>query len=68
LRTTGDFFDKLNPQRTLKRLSQRAAKLGFAAKFEAVGVELPPEPPKKKRGRPRKTPAATELTDGNIGS
>jgi transposase len=64
----GDYFDKLNPQRTLKRLSQRAAKLGFAAKFEAIGVELPPEPPKKKRGRPRKTPTATGLTDGNIGS
>lgn len=63
----GDYFDKLNPQRTLKRLSQRAAKLGFAAKFEAIGVELPPEPPKNKRGRPRKIPTATELTDGNIG-
>jgi len=29
----GDFFDQLNPQRTLKRLSQRAAKRGFAAEF-----------------------------------
>jgi transposase len=64
----GDYFDKLNPQRTLKRLSQRAAKLGFAAKFEAIGMELPAEPPKKKRGRPRKTPPAMELTDGNIGT
>jgi hypothetical protein len=62
----GDYFDKLNPQRTLKRLSQRAAKLGFAAKCVAIGVELLPEQPKKKRGRPRKIPIATELTDGNI--
>lgn len=46
--------DQLNLQRTLKRLSQRAAKLSFAAKFEAIGAELPQEPPKKKRGRRRK--------------
>jgi hypothetical protein len=64
----GANFDQLNLQRTLKRPSQRAAKLGFAAKFEAIGAELPREPPKKKRGRPRRIPTAKELTDGNIGS
>ncbi len=50
----GDFFEQLNPQRTLKRLSQRAARLGFAAEFEAIGAKLPPHPPKEKgedRGR-----------------
>ena len=62
----GDYFDKLNPQRTLKRLTQRAAKLGFAAKFEEIGVDLSPEPLKKRRGRPRKIPPATELNDGTI--
>ncbi|MFN9460876.1 MAG: transposase [Acidobacteriota bacterium] len=64
----GANFDQLNLQRSLKRLSQRAAQLGFAAKFEAIGAELPQESPKKKRGRPRKIPTAKELTDGNIGS
>ncbi len=62
----GDYFDKLNPARTLKRISKRAAKLGFAVRFEALGIELKPEAPKKPRGRPRKQPTKLKLSDSSI--
>lgn len=61
-----DYFDKLNPARTLTRIRKRAAKLGFAVKFEALGIEMKPEEPKKARGRPRKQPTAPELSDSSI--
>ena len=61
----GDYFDKLNPAKALKRITQRAARLGYAVKLEALGV-LPQEPVSKKpRGRPRK--AQPPLSDGSIG-
>lgn len=63
----GDFFDQLNPKRTLKRLTQRAAKLGFTVRFEAIGLQMPPEEPKKRPGRPRKAPRPPELSTCNIG-
>ena len=66
----GDYFDKLNPERTAQRLMVRIAKLGFdveikrrpvpavAPVVEAVSVVevVVEEPVKKKRGRPRKSP------------
>ncbi|MFN7646564.1 MAG: transposase [Acidobacteriota bacterium] len=51
-----------------RRIEMTAHGGGFAVKFEAIGVELPPEPPKTKRGRPRTISLATELTDGNFGT
>lgn len=56
----GDYFDKLNPAKALKSISRRAAKLGYAIKLEALGV-VPPPPPRRPRGRPRK--AHIPLTD-----
>jgi transposase len=61
----GDYFDKLNPARAIKRITQRAAKLGYAIKLEALGIPLAPVAPKRPRGRPRK--ARPGLTDGIIG-
>ena len=65
----GDYFDKLNPERTAQRLLVRITKLGFdveikrrpvpavAPVVEAVSVVevAVEEPVKKKRGRPRKS-------------
>lgn len=52
----GDYFDQLNPARALKRITQRAAKLGFAIRLEALGVAVEPPAAKRPRGRPRKAP------------
>jgi transposase len=66
----GDYFDKLNPERTAQRLLVRIAKLGYEVEIkqrpvpavapvvEAVSVveTAVDEPVKKKRGRPRKSP------------
>lgn len=60
----GDYFDRLNPARTLKRISQRAAKLGYAVHFAALGIPIEPITPKRPRGRPRK--AQPDLSDGHI--
>lgn len=62
----GDYFDKLNPARALKRLTQRAARLGYAVKLEALGVLIEPPAAKRPRGRPRK--AQPPLNDGGIGT
>lgn len=66
----GDYFDKLNPERTAQRLLLRIAKLGYEVEIKQRPVpavapvkEAPSvvevaveEPVKKKRGRPRKSP------------
>ena len=66
----GDYFDKLNPERTAQRLLVRIAKLVFEVEIkrrpvpvvapvvEAVSVveTAVEEPAQKKRGRPRKVP------------
>ena len=57
----GDYFDKLNPAKALKNISRRAARLGCAIKLEALGA-VPPPPPRRPRGRPRR--AQIPLTDG----
>jgi transposase len=67
----GDYFDRLNPERTAQRLLIRIAKLGFDVVIKrrpdhavvpvvktVVAVE---EPTKKKRGRPRKLPPVGNL-------
>jgi transposase len=51
----GDFFDRLNPARTTKRLSQRLERLGYEVVLKPR--QTPPltaPPPKRPRGRPRK--------------
>jgi len=51
----GDFFDRLNPQRTTKRLSQRLEKLGYDVILKPrAEAALQPPLPKRPRGRPRK--------------
>ena len=59
----GDFFDRLNPQRTSKRLSQRLERLGYEVilKPRPEKVEQPPVS-KRPRGRPRKAPN-TQVAD-----
>jgi len=62
----GDYFDKLNPERTAHRLMVRIEKLGFEVEIKrrpvpavapvVVDVPVVEEPVKKKRGRPRKAP------------
>jgi len=61
----GDYFDKLNPARVLKRITKRAERLGYAVKLEALGVLVEPIGPKRPRGRPRKAQPA--VSDGLIG-
>ena len=72
----GDYFDKLNPGKTARRLTARLQRLGFSVALtrtpqEAVTVPIlanpvhdqdPPAPPKRKRGRPRKYPAVGTIT------
>lgn len=60
----GDFFDRLNPARTTKRLSQRLERLGYE-------VILKPRPDtalpaaKRPRGRPRKA-STTQASDNTL--
>ena len=61
----GDYFDKLNPARVLKRITKRAERLGYAIRLEALGVPVSPVGPKRPRGRPRKAQPA--VSDGFIG-
>lgn len=60
----GDYFDRRNPGRTIERLTARLEQIGFrvtltplAPPCAPVAVLAPEEPPKRKRGRPRKYPA-----------
>jgi len=66
----GDYFDQKNPQRVGKRLIGRLERMGYTfpvppvAPVVAVAPQpaawpaaAPNDPPKKKRGRPRKLPA-----------
>lgn len=59
----GDFFDRLNPQRTTKRLSQRLERLGYEVilKPRADTAEQPLVA-QRPRGRPRKAPK-TQVAD-----
>lgn len=64
----GDYFDRLNPTRTIRRLMARFERIGFRVTLTplpaaATGASVTPAteateaPPKRKRGRPRKSPA-----------
>ena len=70
----GDYFDRLNPGRTVRRLTARLERIGYTVTLSprdaevanpekdllklASGVESEVQQPvKRKRGRPRKTPA-----------
>ena len=60
----GDYFDRLNPGRAIRRLTARLERIGYAVTLEprsVVPATLPvtsaEEPPNRKRGRPRKYPA-----------
>jgi transposase len=57
----GNYFDKLNPERTAKRLIERLEAIGYQGNFHKI-VDPPMPPgditaaePKNKRGRPRRT-------------
>jgi transposase len=53
----GDYFDRLNPVRATRRLSQRLERLGFEVILKPRAETMPETPPPKRpRGRPRKTP------------
>jgi hypothetical protein len=49
----GEFFDRLNPTRTTKRLTQRLERLGFQVVLKPTGPPPTPPPPRR-RGRPYK--------------
>ena len=66
----GDYFDKLNPGRTTRRLTARLQRMGYSVTLTpqegghdaSVGLTPAPVqqvavPEKRKRGRPRKSPA-----------
>jgi transposase len=62
----GDYFDRLNPEKAARRLVARLERLGYPVTLPAAvrpdpptvdpGPVEPVEPPKRKRGRPRKSP------------
>ena len=71
----GDYFDRLNPGRTVKRLTARLQRMGYTVSIEpkvAASHDLvqlvdavhtgAPEPAKRKRGRPRKMAAVETIT------
>ena len=62
----GDFFDRLNPARTSKRLSQRLERLGYEVILQRRSPD-PAEPPlpKRPRGRPRKA-SNTQTVDNKL--
>lgn len=63
----GDYFDRLNPEKAARRLVARLERLGYPVTFSGAVRPDPPrldplpatpvEPPKRKPGRPRKSPA-----------
>lgn len=71
----GDYFDRLNPGRTVRRLTARLERIGYQvtlsplapqadsliALASAMQPELP-QPAKRKRGRPRKYPVVEPAT------
>src|SRR5687768_407891 len=74
----GDYFDQKNPERVAKRLIGRLERLGYiflvppvapviplapiAPKLAALPLVTAGDPPKRKRGRPRKMPTLDLLT------
>lgn len=55
----GDYFDRLNPSRTTKKLSARLERLGYEVVLKPLSPPEASVPPKKPRGRPRKGPNST---------
>lgn len=60
----GDFFDRLNPARTTKRLSQRLERLGYEVILKPQVRAPESSTPKRPRGRPRKAPNAQPIDNG----
>jgi transposase len=71
----GDYFDKLNPGRTAKRLKARLERMGYAVSLQPLHAQSAPasavdatppaasqEPSKRKRGRPRKASAVEPIS------
>src|SRR5258708_23010593 len=68
----GDYFDRLNPERTARRLVARMEQMGFQVEVtrrpapvpapEPTAVAPAERPAKRKRGRPPKQPAAGFLS------
>jgi transposase len=69
----GDYFDRLNPGRTVRRLTARLERIGYQVTVTPLGestakdltalaaaVEAPPV--KRKRGRPRKSPVVEPVS------
>jgi len=50
----GDYFDRLNPEKTQRRLTQRLERLGWQVELKPVVRENLPPPVPGKRGRPCK--------------
>ena len=67
----GDYFDRLNPEKAARRLVARLERLGYPVTLSAAVRPDPPtvdplpvapaEPPKRKRGRPRKSPVVEPI-------
>lgn len=67
----GDYFDRLNPEKAARRLVARLERLGYPVTLSAAVRPDPPtvdplpvapaEPPKRKRGRPRKSPVVETI-------
>jgi transposase len=67
----GDYFDRLNPERTVRRMIIRMAQMGYGVEIvqrpAPAVAPAPPvspaveEPAKRKRGRPRKYPLPENL-------
>jgi transposase len=62
----GDYFDRLHPERTTRRLAARLERLGFDVVLRPAPLPLPPATPKRPRGRPRKS--ANPLTNSKDGA
>lgn len=76
----GDYFDRLHPERTAQRLVLRLEKMGYTfvtppvppvrteQPRDVVAQQEPPQPARRKRGRPRKAVAVEAVNlSGSIG-
>jgi len=54
-----DYFDRLNPSKTTKKLSARLERLGYEVVLKPLSPPEPAAPDKKPRGRPRKSADST---------